>query len=74
MSNEPKWIEDHWEVDDGLRSDSIPTPYQRMNNAERQRIIATRWAYLDFMHDHFADAVIEPPEGVEEVETSHSHG
>ncbi|MCL2090903.1 MAG: hypothetical protein FWH11_06735 [Micrococcales bacterium] len=75
MSNEPRWVEDHWEVDDGLRyDDSIPAPYQKMNNAERQRIIATRWAYLDFMHDHFADRVVEPPQGVTEVETTHSHG
>ena len=74
MSNEPRWIDDHWEVDDGLRGDSIPAPYQRMNNAERQRIIATRWNYLDFMHDHFADHVVEPPEGIVEVETTHSHG
>ncbi len=73
MSNDPKWIEDHWEVADGIRGDTIPTPYQKMNDAERQRIIAQRWAYLDFMHDHFADRVVPPPEGVEEVETTHSH-
>lgn len=34
---------------------------QKMNQAERQRIVDCRWAYLDWMHDHFADKVLPPP-------------
>ena len=74
MSNEPRWVDDHWEVDDSLRSDSIPAPYQLMNDPERQRIISTRWKYLDYMHDHFADRVVAPPEGITEIEmTPHTN-
>ncbi|MCL2849089.1 MAG: hypothetical protein FWE61_03455 [Micrococcales bacterium] len=71
---DPIWTGDHWEVDSDLRGESIPMPYQVMDNSERRRIIAQRLRYLDFMHDHFADRVVPPPEGVAEVETTHSHG
>lgn len=73
MSNDPIWVDGHWEVDPGLRGESIPMPYQKMDTPERNRIIAQRWRYLEFMHDHFADRVVAPPEGVEEIETTHSH-
>lgn len=36
---------------------------QRMNEAERDRIIASRHQFLDWMHFHFAERVMPPPEG-----------
>jgi hypothetical protein len=38
---------------------------QRMNEAERDRIIESRHRFLDWMHVHFAKRVIAPPEGSE---------
>jgi len=73
MGNEPIWKDGHWEVDGAIRGETIPTPYQVMDNAERDRIIQQRLRYLDHMHDHFADHIIPPPDGVEEIETTHSH-
>jgi hypothetical protein len=74
MSQDPVWTGEHWEVADDVRGPNIPTPYQVLDNAERKRIIAQRLRYLDFMHDHFADRVVPPPEGVAEIESTHSHG
>ncbi|MCL2780807.1 MAG: hypothetical protein FWD74_04855 [Actinomycetia bacterium] len=74
MSHDPIWTEDHWEVAGEIRGASIPTPYQVMNHAERDRIIHQRLHYLEFMHDHFADRIVAPPAGVEEIESTHSHG
>jgi hypothetical protein len=73
MGNDPVWTDGHWEVDAGIRGETIPTPYQVMDTAERDRIIAQRLRYLEFMHDHFADHIIAPPPGVEEIETTHTH-
>ena len=73
MSNDPIWTEGHWEVSADIRGESIPLPYQVMNNAERNHIIQNRLTYLEFMHDHFADRVVEPPEGVKVVESAISH-
>lgn len=74
MSDKPVWQDGHWEVGADTRGDQVPTPYQRMDTAERKRIIRQRLRYIDFMHDHFADRLVAPPEGVEEIETSHPHG
>ena len=41
------------------------TPQQAMPAWDTQRIVAARWDHLDWMHDHFADAVLlagEPSE------------
>lgn len=35
---------------------------QKMSEKERQRIDEERWAYLDHIHDHFADKVLKPRE------------
>ena len=74
MSKDPIWTGGHWEVAADVRGESIPTPYQVLDNAERERIIAQRLRYLDFMHDHFADRIVAPPEGFDEIESTHSHG
>lgn len=34
---------------------------QRMNEAERDRIIHSRHLFLGWMHDHFAERVAPPP-------------
>lgn len=34
---------------------------QKMNQAERERIVKCRWMYLDWMHDHFTEKVLPPP-------------
>ncbi len=33
-----------------------------------QRIVASRWEYLDWMHDHFADSVLSGEELLKEIE------
>jgi hypothetical protein len=58
------WTGGHWEIEPSLVGSQIPLPQQRMNLAERNRIIQQRLRYLDFMHDHFADAIVDPPAGV----------
>jgi hypothetical protein len=45
-----------------------------MNLAERNRIIQQRLRYLDFVHDHFADAIIDPPAGVAVVSPENETG
>lgn len=35
---------------------------QEMNEEERDRIIRERHEYLRWMHEHFADQVLPPPE------------
>ena len=61
------WSDGHWEIEPSLVGSHIPLPRQEMNLAERQRIIEQRLHYLDFVHDHFADATVDPPDGVEVV-------
>jgi hypothetical protein len=65
----------HWEIEPSLLGSNIPLPRQEMNLAERQRIIAQRLRYLEYMHDHFADGIVAPPVGVATVapaiETGH---
>jgi hypothetical protein len=39
---------------------------QRLNEAERDRIIASRHQFLDWMHVHFAKRVVPPPAGSED--------
>ncbi len=34
-------------------------PQQDLPAWDTQRIVAARWDHLDWMHDHFADAVLE---------------
>jgi len=71
MSNLAIWKDGHWEVEPDVRGENIPTPYQRMDSAERSRIIAQRGRYLNYMHDHFADVLIKPPAGVEQIHSPH---
>jgi len=49
-----------YEVDPDLMR---TTPQQAMPAWDTQRIVAARWDHLDWMHDHFADAVL--PAGLE---------
>ncbi len=58
------FVDGHWEIEPSLIGSEVPLPNQEMNLAERQRIIAQRLRYLEFMHDHFADAMVAPPDGV----------
>ncbi len=58
----------HWEIPTDLVGDQVPLPRQQMNLGERNRIIAQRLRYLDFVHDHFADSVTPPPSGYDVVE------
>ncbi len=58
----------HWEIPADLVGDQVPLPLQRMDLGERNRIIAQRLRYLDFVHDHFADSVTPPPPGYAVVE------
>ncbi len=62
------FIDGHWEIEPSLIGTQIPLPRQRMNLAERQRIIEQRLRYLEFVHDHFADGIVPPPAGVATVE------
>jgi len=38
---------------------------QQMNDAEIQRIVEAREKYVEWMHHHFAEKVLPPPEGEE---------
>lgn len=71
MTDKAVWKDGHWELVEELRGDAIPMPYQRMDLAERKRIIAQRWRYLKFMEEHFADKVVQPPAGVPVIEVNH---
>lgn len=62
------WTGTYWEIEPSLIGSHIPLPRQEMNVAEKGRIIKQRLRYLEFMHDHFADAMVDPPEGVAVVE------
>lgn len=73
MSDLAIWKDGHWELQPEIRGESIPMPYQQMDLAERNRIIAQRWRYLKFMEEHFADTVVQPPPGTVEVEVRHHH-
>lgn len=73
MSNLAIWKDGHWELEPEIRGESIPMPYQRMDVAERKRIITQRLRYLKFMEEHFADSVVQPPAGTDEVEVQHGH-
>jgi hypothetical protein len=64
----------HWEIEPSLVGSQVPLPLQRMNLAERNRIIQQRLRYLDFVHDHFADAIIDPPAGVAVVSPENETG
>lgn len=50
----------HYEVDPNKMQDYVKQ--QTMNEAERERIMKCRVMYLDWIHDHFADCVVPPPE------------
>lgn len=63
----------HWEIEPSLIGTDVPLPRQQMNNAERERIIQQRTRYLEFMHDHFADAVMAPPAGTPSVNPEGGH-
>ncbi len=56
--------DDRFEVDPSRMTEVVRQ--QRMNEAERDRIIESRHIYLDWMHRHFAKRVVSPPEGAEE--------
>lgn len=71
MSDLAIWKDGHWELEPEIRGDKIPMPYQQMDVAERERIIAQRWRYLKYMEEHFADTVVQPPKDAAEVEVQH---
>ena len=54
-----------YEVEPGLMQ---VTPQQPMPAWDTQRIVAARWDHLDWMHDHFADAVLLAGEASETME------
>lgn len=58
----------HWEIAAECVGEQIPLPRQAMNLAERDRIIHQRNRYLEYVHDHFADATVDPPVGYDVVE------
>lgn len=73
MSEQAVFKDGHWEIAPEVRGDHVPLPYQRMNPAERDRIIAQRWRYIAFVQDHFADETLPPPHGAVEIESGHGH-
>lgn len=64
---------DHvYEVDPALMSEH--TPQQDIPAWDTQRIVASRWDHLAWMHDHFADSVISGEELLEEIEAEKKEG
>ncbi len=50
----------HFEVDPSRMQKYVKQ--QIMNENERERIINCRLMYLDWMHNHFTQKVVSPPE------------
>ncbi len=58
---------DHvYEVDPRLMTEHVSQ--QDLPNWEIQRIVASRWEHLAWMHDHFADSVVSGEELLAELE------
>ena len=58
---------DHvYEVDPALMTEHVPQ--QDIPAWDTLRIVESRWEYLAWMHDHFADSVISGEELLEEIE------
>jgi hypothetical protein len=60
MAEEVIFVNGKYEVDPARMTEVVRQ--QRMNEAERDRIIASRHQFLDWMHLHFAKRVMPPPE------------
>ena len=59
---------DHvFEVDPALMQEHVRQ--QDIPNWELQRIVASRWEHLAWMHDHFADSVLSGEELLAEIES-----
>lgn len=50
----------HFEVAPERMTDYIRQ--QKMNEEERERIMKCRLMYLDWMHNHFSEKVMDPPD------------
>ena len=59
-------FEHTYEIDPALMSEHVRQ--QDIGNWDFQRIIASRWEHLAWMHDHFADSVISGEALLEEIE------
>jgi hypothetical protein len=58
---------DHvFEVDPALMTENVHQ--QSIPNWDFQRIVASRWEHLAWMHDHFADKVLSGEELLSEIE------
>jgi hypothetical protein len=55
-----------YEVDPELMT--VHTPQQDIPVWDTQRIVASRWEHLAWMHDHFADSVVSGEELLKEIE------
>ena len=55
-----------YEIDPALMQDHVRQ--QEIPNWDFQRIVASRWEHLAWMHDHFADSVLSGEELLEEIE------
>jgi hypothetical protein len=55
-----------FEIDPALMQDHVRQ--QEIPNWDFQRIVASRWEHLAWMHDHFADSVLSGEELLEEIE------
>jgi len=55
-----------FEVDPALMTEH--TPQQEIPAWDTLRIVASRWEYLAWMHDHFADSVLSGEELLKEIE------
>ena len=55
-----------YEIDPKLMSEHVHQ--QDIPNWDFQRIVASRWEHLDWMHDHFADSVLSGEELLKEIE------
>jgi hypothetical protein len=56
-------FEHHYEIDPALMTDHIQQ--HEFPVWETERIVASRWDHLDWMHDHWADTVISGEELLE---------
>jgi hypothetical protein len=59
-------FEHTFEVDPALMTEHIRQ--QEIPNWDFQRIVASRWEHLAWMHDHFADSVISGEELLAEID------
>jgi hypothetical protein len=55
-----------YEIDPALMSEHVHQ--QEIPNWDFQRIVASRWEHLAWMHDHFADSVLSGEELLKEID------